>query len=92
MAANRPTRRKLIGTPKEISDLLCEEFNILTAEHNLRQWLNNLVSDQLSGFGWGNIREMQIVESELDRRQTSRATSPSVENVACNVFATSKTH
>jgi len=34
MAANRPARRKLIGTPKEC--LISEEFNILTAGHNLR--------------------------------------------------------
>ena len=42
MAANRPTRRKLIGTPREICNPLCEEFNILMAEQNLRQWLGQL--------------------------------------------------
>src|SRR5258708_35138383 len=38
MAANRPTRRKLIGTPKGKFGYVCEEFNILTAGHDLRQW------------------------------------------------------
>jgi hypothetical protein len=39
MAANRPTRRKLIGTPKrKVLAASCEEFNILTAGPDLRQW------------------------------------------------------
>jgi hypothetical protein len=38
MAANRPTRRKLIGTPKGKFGNVCEEFNILTAGYDLRQW------------------------------------------------------
>jgi len=38
MAANRPKRRKLIGTPKRKYGYVCEEFNILTAGRDLRQW------------------------------------------------------
>jgi hypothetical protein len=38
MAANRPKRRRLISTPKGSYGYICEEFNILTAGHNLRQW------------------------------------------------------
>jgi hypothetical protein len=38
MAANRPKRRKLICTPKGSYGYICEEFNILTAGPNLRQW------------------------------------------------------
>jgi hypothetical protein len=36
-AANRPTRRKLIVTPKENCGSRSEEFHILTAERDLRQ-------------------------------------------------------
>src|SRR5258708_8912145 len=56
MAANRPTRRKLIGTPKGKFGYVCEEFNILTAGHDLRQW-----ACPFSDFRPGFIRDCPLL-------------------------------